>query len=512
MSAHGQGRADLTLGGLALFYFLLVWIPGFANDYGYFIDEFYYLACADHLAFGYVDHPPLSVWLLWLSRAVLGDSLAALRVVPALAGAATVFLTGLLARRLGAGFLGQVLAATAVMAGSIYHILFGFYSMNALAPLLWLGVFAVLVEIERRDEPRLWLVVGALAGVGLQNKHTFVLLLGAMTVGVVLTSARRHLRSGWLWSGVVLAVVLFSPNVIWQVANGWPSLEFYQNADLYKNIRTPPLEVLAMQVLVTNPGTLPIWLAGVAFFLVSPGARSYRHLGWIPIVLLILMVFGQKSRPDRIAAVYPLLFAGGATYLAAAWERTRSRWLGWGVPTMLLGGAVALAPVGLPVLSPHLMAAYTERLGLIPPMEEGKDTEIPQWFADRTGWEQFVDDVAGVVGRLDPADRRRAIILVPSYGQAGALELLGRGRGLPPAYAVQNNYYHWGPPPAPVDVAIMTGPFGEDVVRRLFGIVDRAWIHDCPWCTPWRDEIPIWVVRGPNLPMAEAWPGLKHYE
>jgi 4-amino-4-deoxy-L-arabinose transferase-like glycosyltransferase len=507
-----EKRANLTLAGLALFYFLLVWIPGFANDYRYFIDEFYYLACADHLAFGYVDHPPLSIWLLWLVRAAAGDSLIVLRLVPALAGGVTVFLTGLLARRLGAGLLGQLLAAAALMAGSVFHIIFGFYSMNALSPVLWLGVFLVLVEIERRNEPRLWLLVGALAGIGLENKHTFVLLLAALTAGVVITGARRHLRSGWLWSGVALAVLLISPNVIWQVANGWPSLEFYRNADLYKNLQTPPLEVLAMQVLVTNPGTLPIWLGGLGFFLVSRHGRAYRHLGWIPVVLLILMVVGQKSRPDRIAAVYPLLFAGGATYLAAAWERTRSRWLSWGVPVLLAGGTVLLAPVGLPLLSPSVMAAYTERLGLIPQIEEGKDTELPQWFADRTGWEQFVDDVAGVVGRLEPVDRQRAVIVVASYGHAGALELLGRGRDLPPVYAPQNSYYSWGPPPDSVDVVILTGPFDEDAVRSMFAVVDQVWVHDCRWCTPWRDEIPFWVAREPRLSMADLWPRLKHYE
>ena len=505
-------RANLTLAGLALFYFLLVWIPGFANDYGYFIDEFYYLACADHLAFGYVDHPPLSIWLLWLVRGVWGDSLVALRIVPALAGAATVFLTGLLARRLGAGALGQGLAAAAVMAGSVYHITFGFYSMNALSPLIWMAAFLLLVEIERRDEPRLWLLFGALAGIGLQNKHTFALLLAGLTAGVAITAARRHLRSGWLWSGAALAVVLIVPNLIWQVANGWPSLEFYRNADLFKNVATPPLEVLWQQVLVVNPGTLPIWLAGLGFFLVGQRGRSYRHLGWVYVVLLLLMLIGQKSRPDRIASVYPLLFAGGATFLTGLWEQNRVRWMRWGLPAMLVLSGVALGPMGLPVLSPSTMAAYTARLGLVPQIEQGKDTELPQWFADRTGWEQFVDDVAGVVDRLEPAERERAVILVPSYGQAGALELFGRARGLPPVYAAQNSYHAWGPPPDPVGVAIVTGPFDEDTVRWMFETVDQVRIHDCRWCTPWRDGIPIWVARGPRLPMADIWPRLKHYE
>lgn len=512
--SRADPNANLILLGLAFLYFLLVWVPGVSGSYGYFIDEFYYLACADHLALGYVDHPPLSVFLLWIVRATIGDSLIALRVVPALAGAATILFIGLIARRLGANAWGQALAAGAAMIGAVYHVTFSYYSMNALSALLWTACFWVLVEIERQDEPRLWLLFGVLAGLGLENKHTFVLLPLGLAVGLLLTSARRHLRSRWLWLGCAISVALLLPNLGWQVENGWPSIEFYRNADLYKNVPTPPLMVLLQQVLVMNPGAMPVWIAGLWYFLATNRGRTLRHLGWIYVVLLVLMLIGQKSRPDRIAEAYAVLFAGGGTLLAGLCDRGHLRWLRWALPATIVLAGVALAPLGLTLLPPQLTARYAATLGVVPQIEkgEGKKTALPQWMADRLGWEQFVDDVEAVAKAIDPAERANAIILVPSYGQAGAIELLGRGRGLPPVYASQNSYAHWGPPRGSVEVAIVTGPFSAETVQQLFGDVTMARVHDCEWCMPWRDHAPIWLARHPRVPLRDAWAMLRHYE
>jgi hypothetical protein len=507
-------RTNGVLSGLAFVYFLLEFVPGVFGEYGYFIDEFYYVACSGHLAMGFVDHPPLSTFLLWLVRCAIGDSLIALRIVPALLGAITVFMTGIIARRFGADRYGQLIAAAAAMAGSVYHVTFGYYSMNAFAVLLWTVGFLILVEIERRDEPRLWILFGVLAGLGLENKHTFVLLLLGLAVGLLLTSARRHLKSRWLWIGCAICAVLFLPNLIWQAAHGWPSIEFYHNADLYKNVPTPPLEVLKQQVLVMNPGALPIWLSGLLFFLFARRGRVFRHLGWIYVTLLLLMLIGQKSRPDRIADVYTVLFAGGGAFVSDLIRRDRLRWLRWTLPGVLLIFGVVLAPLGLPVLPPPMMAGYSARLGIVPQIEkgEGKRTAIPQWFADRLGWEKLVDDVEAVVSHMDTVERNRAIIFVPSYGQAGAIELLGRGRNLPPVYATQNEYFHWGPPVDPVDAAVVVGPFGEDLVRWLFDDVQCIRVYQDEWCTRWRNMAPIWLARKQKVLFRDAWPRLKHYE
>jgi hypothetical protein len=496
---------------LALATFLLILLPGLLGPYGVFIDELYYVSCSDRLAWGYVDHPPLAPMLLRLSRALLGDGLLALRLPAALAAALLAFGAALLARRLGAGTFGQALAGGALATAPLVQVMFGFYSMNAFEILLWGALTWILVEIELRREPRLWVLFGLVAGIALLNKHTVILLAGGLAVGLLLTPARRHLKSPWLWLGAALAALLVAPNLLWQVERGWPSLEFYRNAALYKQARLPASAVAALQVLFLSPGTLPVWLAGLYFLLRRREGVDLRHLGVAYVALLALMVVKGESRPDRIAGLYPVLFAAGGVVLERL-ARTR-RWLSAALVAWLGLWGVILAPLGLPVLPPHTTARWAATLGVVPQFErgEGKRTELPQWLADRLGWEQLVDDVAAVRDQLTPAERDRVVFFAPSYGQAGALEWLGRERGLRPVYCTHNNWYLWGPPADPVDVAIVLGD-DRDHLETVFEDVELAGVHDCDLCMPWRDRMPIWVVRRARQRIADRWPDWKHFE
>jgi len=500
---------------LAAGLFLLEWIPSFFGPYGYFIDELYYLACAARPALGYVDHPPLSVLILGVLRRALGDSLPALRLAPALCGAATVVLTAALARRLGAGGFGQVLSAVAVVFAPIPLIMFGLYSMNGFEILLWTAAFYVVAVLLDKDEPRGWLGFGLLAGVGLLNKHTTVLLGAAVGIGILLGPARKHLATRWPWLGVGIAALILAPNLVWQYAHGWPSLEFYRNADLYKNVPTPPLEVLVQQILFYNPGAFPIWFAGLLFFLTSRRGRPYRAIGWACASLLVMMAVSQKSRPDRIAAMYPALFAGGAAWIEAWIGRYR---LGWARPAsvalVVVVGLVFL-PLAVPLLPPQVTARYAAATGVVPQIErgEGKVSQLPQWLADRFGWREFVADVESAARSLTPEQRARAVIVVPSYGHAGALELFG-GPELPPVLSPHNTYYLWGAAvlaERAVEGGIAVGS-SPDELGRIYTRVEPVGVHRCNYCMPWRAELPIYLVWGAREPLAEVWPRIKHYE
>jgi 4-amino-4-deoxy-L-arabinose transferase-like glycosyltransferase len=504
-------RQDLLLLSLSAALFLLEIVPSIIDGYGYFIDELYYVACSARPAFGYVDHPPLAPLLLRFSRALLGDSTVAIRLLPALAGAASVYLTGLMARRMGAGLFGQAIAALALIAAPMPLVLFGFYSMNAFEVLLWVTACYVLVELVRTGNERLWLVFGLVAGLGLENKHTFVLLAGGLAVGLLLTPARLHLASKWLWLGAALALLLFLPNIWWQLQHGWPSLEFYRNADLHKNVATPPLKVLLDQVLLMGPASLPLWIAGLFFCFRTPAGRPYRLLGWMFVALLALMVVGQKSRPDRIAGAYPMIFAAGGAWWSAVVERPDLRWARWALPALLVIFGLLLAPMSLPILPPERLARYSAAAGIVPTLEAGagKVSALPQWFADRFGWEELVDEVAAVVDGLEPGERERALILVPSYGHAGALELLGAARGLPRVASPQNTYHLWGVGEGAIEVIVAVG-FGQPL-SDLFDEVEQVSVYRCGYCMSWRDNMPIYLARGPKVRFQDVWHRFRHY-
>ncbi len=227
----------------------LATIPG----YGYFRDEFYSIACSERLAFGYVDHPPLSILLLRVVRELLGDSIWALRLVPALAGAATVLLVGLLARALGGGRLAQSLAMLAAVAAPLYLSLHHFYSMNAFDPLVWAIVSYLVVRLVKEDRPRLWLPVGAALGLGLQNKISVLWLGFGLAAGLAATSRRRDLLTPWPWAAAGIAILLFLPHAIWQAANKWPTLEFIRNATQEKMVQVSVWSFLVRQLRVMNP-------------------------------------------------------------------------------------------------------------------------------------------------------------------------------------------------------------------------------------------------------------------
>ena len=219
---------------------------------------------ARHLDFGYVDQPPLSILLLRLSQLLLGDSLFAIRLLPALAGAAIVALTGMIAREMG----GRAWAIALACAGSLcalFNLAVGnFFSMNAFEPLFWMGCVYLVVRIVNGGSPTLWLWFGVLLGIGIENKHSTVFFGVGILVALLLTPERRHFAQKWIWLGGIIALAIALPNILWQAQHHWPTYELLSNiAHSNKNVALSPVQFIAQQAVFLNPGTLPLWLAGL---------------------------------------------------------------------------------------------------------------------------------------------------------------------------------------------------------------------------------------------------------
>jgi Dolichyl-phosphate-mannose-protein mannosyltransferase len=493
----------LTLAGLYLL--LQVSINGILGGYGLFRDEFYYLANAGRLAWGYVDHPPLAPLLLAGVQAELGDATIWLRLLPALAGAGSVLLAGLTARRLGGGSLAQITAAMALFGVPVYNVLFGFYSMNAFEIFLWAAAAYVAVAILGDDLPRLWLLFGLLAGIGLQNKHTFALFAAGLILGLLLHQ-RSAFRTPWLWVGGLLAFSIILPNLVWQEQNGWPTLEFYAGAAA-KNISRNPIEVLFDQLLSMNPILAAVWLPGLIWLLRT---RLYRPLAWTYLLPLLVLLVTGSNRPDRLAPAYVPLFAAGAVAIEQTAQRRSWRWLQSEMGFLVLASIVVAAPLGLPILTPETTARYAHFFGLSS-YEAGVTAELPQYFADRFGWQELAETVTRIYDRLPPNERKEAAIFTSNYGEASAIQFYGQEDGLPEPISGHNTYWLWGPGTATGEVLI-TVNIPRDGLAELYENVEWAGYTSCRFCVSYENNAPIFVARGLKVPLADVWPQVKHYE
>ena len=503
-------RADLVV--LALIALAkLVFHLATSRGYGIFRDELYYIACSQHLALGYVDHPPLSIVLLWLSRHTLGDSLPALRFLAALAGAASVFVSGLIARELGGRRGAQVLTALAVFFAPVFLAFSHFFSMNVFDLLFWAVLELLAVRILQRDEPRLWVPFGVVAGLGLQNKYSVLFFVFGLSVGLSLTPQRRQLASPWPWIGGGLAALIFLPHVWWQVRTGWPSLEFMARASAEKNLPISPLAFFLQQILLLNPVLFPLWLAGLLALLFAPALARVRALGWAYVAVFVLFVT-QRAKVYYLAPIYPVLFAAGAVIL----ERwcARRAWH-WPLPiasavTVVVG--LILVPMAVPVLPVETFLAYQRVLGLSQPqMERNARAELPQVFADMYGWTELVDTVARVYERLPAEQRGRAVVLVRNYGEAGAIDFLGAPRGLPRAISGHNNYWLWGPGDLQRDDTVIAVGLSREELLTGFETVEPADTVRCQYCMPYENNVPVHIARGLRAPVAELWQRLKRF-
>lgn len=507
-----------------------------ASRYGIFRDELYYLACAEHLDWGYVDQPPLIAFVAWFARHVFGESLIGLRLLPAVAGAALVWLTGAITRELGGGRFAQAVAALAVIIVPVYLLMNHWLTMNAFEPLIWMAaVWCVVRAIKpgsprgqpasggSREQPRYWLWFGVLAGLGMETKYTVAFFVLGVVAGLLLTPERRFLKSRWIWIGALVSLLIFLPNLIWLVRHDFPFLELMHNIrasgrDVVRN----PLAFIADQALIVNPILFPLWTGGLLWLFFGRhssdhNARRYRILGWTYLVMLVVLI-ALKSKNYYLAPIYPMLFAAGAVAFesltrARVDDHSPRRFLFWLRPVyvalIVVAGAVLL-PTVLPVLPVETYIRYQKVLGFEPPKTENQNTgPLPQYFADEFGWEDMTREVARVYQSLSPEERARTAIFANSYGQAGALDFFGPKYGLPKSICNHQSYWLWGPRDYTGEIVIVLGSDGEGD-REHFQTVEAVGRVSHPYSR--RDEhYDIFLCRGLNQNLKDLWPSIKKW-
>jgi dolichyl-phosphate-mannose-protein mannosyltransferase len=497
--------------GVAAFSFVLHMY--FNNRYDYFRDEFDYIICGNHPAWGYVDQPPLVPLLVHACQAIFGDSLRSIRLIPAITNAPVIVLTGMISRESGGKRFALVLSALTILAAPIYLSTGNLLTSNCcLEVLLWTGCIYCAILAVKRSEPKYWLWFGVVAGIGLQEKYSILVLGFGVVIGLLLTEQRRVFLNKWIWIGGAAAFLIILPNLIWNIENHFPFVQLMRNIKAEgRDVVLSPWQYFTQQVLLLNPFAAYIWIAGIFGFLFAVRFKPYRFLGWAYVVGFTVFVV-LKGKNYYFAPIYPVFLGAGATAIDDAIDRVHQVWLKPAISAILVAGGAILAPLAIPVLPVDQFISYMNKLPIKPPRSEHSHMRavLPQHYADQFGWHEIVSETAVAWNQIPPAERGDCGIFAQDYGQAGAIDFFGPKLGLPQSLSGHQSWWLWGPRGYSGNCLIVLDD-DREVLEGLFQHVEFVGRSpDNPYAL--EKNIPVYICHGSRFgTMADLWPKVKHW-
>jgi dolichyl-phosphate-mannose-protein mannosyltransferase len=479
--------------------------------YGFHRDELYFLEASKHMAWGYVDQPPLSVALIWLARHMFGESVFAIRVLPAIAAGATVSVTILLTRELGGERFPQTLAALCAAFSPLVLVAGHLSGPTVYDVLAWVVVSFLIIRILRTGKERLWLVVGVVLGVALLDKETILLLVGGLFLGFLITRQAAALRSPWLWGGAAIALIIWSPNLVWEAANGWPTMEMSRNLHADHSGLAYTLTYVPLQLLIPGIATAPVWLAGAWALWREERFHAYRGFAVGFAIVFVLIGLLMADRPYYLGGFFFVLLAAGSIVTESVVDGRRrffskavpGRRVIWRSRRSAVRFVLVVGIIGLPLSLPILPASTLATVPL---------QTIDYNLGEMVGWPHMVGQIAAVYESLPAPERAHAAILASNYGEAGAVDRYGPAIGLPAAFSGHNTFWWWGPPPDTTTAAVVVG-YDESYLHRFCSSVRPAG-HLENGLDVDNDEEgePIAVCTGLRAPWSVLWPELRHYD
>lgn len=485
-------RADtLVLVGIAAIVALVHLLTN--GRYGFHRDELQTLSDALHLDWGFVAYPPFTPFVERIGMVLFGHSLVGLRLFSVVAQAVAIFVTGLMARELGGGLLAQVTAVLAVALSPLPMFEATEFQYSSFDYLWWVLIAYFVIRLLKTENPRWWLAIGATAGVGLMTKYTMCFYLASIFGGLLLTSGRRFLTSGWLWAGVALALVICLPNIVWQVRHDFISYHFLQHIHA-RDVGEGRAEGFVREQfrICANLFATPLWIAGLIFFFRD---RRYRMLAWMYVIPLILFLV-SKARFYYLAAAYPMLIAMGAV-AGERWVRSlSSRWR-WVVESVFFTGLAACGLFFAAIILPFASGGPLKSFAL----KNNGD------LREEIGWNQLVKTVAVIRDSLPPEQQRGVGIAVGNYGEQGAIEIFGPAYHLPPPISGTNSAWLRGYPIPPPTTLIVLGLSQKEADEIFTGCRLSGHNGNSEGVTneESRDHPYIFVCGPPRLPWPELW-------
>lgn len=462
-----------------LLVYLLVRIS-FNQGYGFHRDEFLYLAQGKRIAWGFWSNPPGPGFWSGVIQNTLGDSLWAIRFLPAVLATAIVYLTVLTSREFGAGKFGQFLAMfSMIVAGSILRACL-LYNPVPFDILYWTFYTFILARFIRSEDKRLLILFGLAVGIGLLNKYSVVLMLAPLLFVFAISKWRWIYVSWQFYAGIAAATLVFLPNFIWQLNRNFPVIGHMRELSANQLSNVNRIDFLLDQMLF-NINILPVWAAGFFFFFAKHGNR-FRILAWL-FVTTVFLIMMLKGKSYYTIGIYPVMVAGGAC-MWEIWSRGR-KWLQWMIPVLSLAIIIPVLPFTWPFLSPPNMVAYGKKsIQSFLRWEDGEIHELPQDFGDMFGWEEL----AGlVVSSYEAApERDKCLIYCSNFGQAGAVEHFGQVADLPPVRSFADSWLLWLPEKVPQEfntLIYVNDNLGSDVADlfedvKLMGQVSDSFARE----------------------------------
>ncbi len=484
----------------------------FAN-YGIFRDEYYYIACSKRLAAGYVDQPPFSIYILAIWRFFFGESLFAIRFIPAVISAITVYVTGLIVRKMNGGNTAVAIACLALVAAPVFLGVNLIYSMNTFDWLLSALTALLLIKIINEKRNTLWIWLGIVFGIGLLNKVGFLWLGFGTAAGLVLTRERIYLKTIWPYIAGAIALIIFSPFIFWNMTHNWAHLEFIRNATSEKYSSLNALTFISGFILTLNPLNIFIWLAGLYYFIFNNEGKKYRLIGIIFIVSFLVLIINGHSKSEYLDPEVPMLFAGGGIIWEKWLKNKALTWVKFALPVVIAITGILFIPLALPVLPVNAYISYSEKLGIKPSSSENKKlSELPQFYADMFGWKNMAATVSRVYDSLSPAEKTKAVVFAMNYGEAGSLEYYKKDYPLPEVISGHNNYWLWGYNHSIKDpIIIILGGRLEDHLKTCDSVRTAAVIQS-KYAMPYETNLPVFICKGMKYPISEIWSRVKNFE
>ncbi|HEX8719295.1 MAG TPA: glycosyltransferase family 39 protein [Pyrinomonadaceae bacterium] len=490
----------------------LLWIAVFAaaklalhtvvnRQYGFHRDELATLDDARHLAWGYVAYPPLTPFVGRVALALFGESLAGFRFFAAAAQGAAVVLTADMARRLGGGRAAQWLAALAVAASGVSLAASSLFQYVAFDYLWWVLLAWLVVRLAEADDPRWWVAVGPVVGLGFLTKYTILFFVAGLAAGFFATPLRRHVKSPWLWAGVAASLLVAAPNIFWQAGHDFVTLDFLKSIHA-RDVRIGRTDGFLLHQLFVpaNPVTVPLWAAGLYALFASPALGRFRVLGWAAVATLALFAVA-RGRDYYTAPLYPVLLAAGSVYLLSLLKArgVAEKWAtAFAVPVIVLAGA-AVAAVVTPV-APVGSRWWRQAV------------EVNGDLQEEVGWPELVAEVARVRDTLPEQERARAAVYCNNYGEAGAVNLYGPRHGLPQAISGVNSFWARGYGAEPPETVIVLGGRREDLEQRFDSVTPAGRVPNPLGVANEESRRPeIYVCRGLRGGWPELWPKLRAF-